>query len=844
MPPGTVARLGDYRFWHGGTITSAAVSPDGKILASGGAWDRWHRPQLQGICLWEMSSGKKLREIFTPAGPINCLCFSADGKTLAAGCGSFVCLWDATTGKERLRYKEHKTEICLLRFTEKQRNFFSGEKDGSVHQWDATTGRRLREWKPWKDEPPTRKDGQPAEICQHVALAPDGKTLWWTIGTDEEGWRGRRTLLRVSDISAGKVVREIKDAPSGIRKVMFSSDSQFFTTLVEGPWDYLPLSDHLLWDTAGGTVRSDLLSALHTRTSERIPAMAFSPDVSTIAYISDSDYDSIRLWDVKTRSQRQRLPYYRDNHLALPKGTVLVFSPDSKRLVMSQEKDLMVWDVTSARQRRLSRRWPIHRLVFSPDGRTVMASNWIDRLARWDTATWKEIDRVEGWPTPEKENVLAISPDGRRVLTQPCDTIVLLCESRTLRPLHAIRVRKHYSVQGVAFSLDGRLMMLNDRDNNDDHHIRLFDVNTGEEWRHLILRSRPAHPFLSPDGATLGYFANDNAIHLLDTMAGKEVHRFDLKEPSEGLPSGNVELVFSAGGAYLAAAIGWGKPKENYHCQIRVWRVKSGEEVGHWLVPPQRDESAHIGEMTLSPDGRTLAASQWDAHTIRLWETASGQECRRLEGHRDSVSALAFSAEGKTLVSGSQDSTVLVWDVRRPNERRKSELTAEELTSLWTALAADAHRAEEAIRQLAYAPKQSVPFLKEHLRPAASVAPEKIQHLLRDLDSEKFEVREQASGELEQRGEAVEADLRKCLKDRPSLEVRRRIEKILAQLNEYHLPSDTLRALRALACLEYMGVKDARLVIESLSRGSPEARLTREATAAMDRLNRKTSAGP
>ena len=76
-------------------------------------------------------------------------------------------------------------------------------------------------------------------------------------------------------------------------------------------------------------------------------------------------------------------------------------------------------------------------------------------------------------------------------------------------------------------------------------------------------------------------------------------------------------------------------------------------------------QTGHTGavmSVAFSPDGKTLASASWD-NTIKLWDTATGQELRTLTGHTYWVAAVAFSPDGKTLASGGWDKTVKVWDV-------------------------------------------------------------------------------------------------------------------------------------------------------------------------------------
>ena len=64
-----------------------------------------------------------------------------------------------------------------------------------------------------------------------------------------------------------------------------------------------------------------------------------------------------------------------------------------------------------------------------------------------------------------------------------------------------------------------------------------------------------------------------------------------------------------------------------------------------------------------------LASGSWDK-TIKLWDVASGRELRTLSGHRNGVTSVAFSPDGKVLASGSDDNTIKLWDVASGRELR------------------------------------------------------------------------------------------------------------------------------------------------------------------------------
>jgi hypothetical protein len=113
---------------------------------------------------------------------------------------------------------------------------------------------------------------------------------------------------------------------------------------------------------------------------------------------------------------------------------------------------------------------------------------------------------------------------------------------------------------------------------------------------------------------------------------------------------------------------------------------------------------------------------------------------------------------------------------------------------------------------------------------------QRIRHLIDELDNNYFQVREHASGELERLAELAESGLRKALENSPSMEAKRRIERLLAKLETPLLSGAQLRAVRVTTLLERIGTSEARRLLEDLAKGPLEARLTREAKASLERL--------
>jgi hypothetical protein len=173
--------------------------------------------------------------------------------------------------------------------------------------------------------------------------------------------------------------------------------------------------------------------------------------------------------------------------------------------------------------------------------------------------------------------------------------------------------------------------------------------------------------------------------------------------------------------------------------------------------------------------------------------------------------------------------------------RPAQKLKPGDLRALWADLAGeDVPRARQALWALVGAPGEAVPFLKEHVRPAdVAVDRRRLEKAARELDDDRFAVRKQATADLEKAGEVAEPVLRRVLEGKPAPEVRRRAEELLEEIAGRAYSPEWGRTQRALEVLELAGTPEAREVLEALTRGTPEARLTREAKAALARLERR-----
>jgi RNA polymerase sigma factor (sigma-70 family) len=814
LPAGAVARLGTLGFRHADTITHIAAGRDGRSILSAAGNE---------VYIWELATGKERRR-YPHKSPVTSCIVSGDGKLLASGCrDGTIHLWDTISGRELRHFMAHKrrspNEVSesgafVGEFTPDGRQIVSmGAVDNTIRLWDVASGEKIREF------------GHFPPYCA-IAMSPDGKILAGAV-KNEETWE-----LRLWEVATGRE-RQRKPLPGKqILSPTFSPDSKMLAIAVGENWQ--KPCDIQLWDT-------DRFEPIRTlRGHKKWAWCSFAPDGKTL--ISWSVDGTARLWQAATGEEIGRVggdsPVYARQFLFCPDGRTLAsFWPSNH--------SPRFWDRASGQEVRsfggaIS---SIDFLRFSPDGRLLAAGSKGDVVIRiWDVAAHKIVRRMEhGGLT-----ALQFSPDGKRLAsaayTDEQVRIWNVANGKELRRISANKAGRP-SIDCMTWSGNGNTLATWSYGGP----IRTWDAETGKqvrEWNTGMERIETL--VFSPDSKVLAALGNDNGgqyrrtfILRCEVDTGRSLP--SIEEPRLGLAdlgtAAHARLAFSPDGRTLAAGGNGREPSS-----ILLWEMVSGC-IRLTLQP--REE---VASLTFSPDGKLLAAANsYDfiqdggilspPPRVHLWDMAAEKELPSLEGHRGSITSLSFSPDAKLLATGSNDTTVLLWDATRFTTTRPAEveLRPQQLRLLWADLGGtDAVKAYRAIRTMAASPKASIVFLKQQLR---SVAPEDaklVARLLADLDSDQFAVRDKAMQELEKLGDRAATELRKALDRKPTLEVKRRIEQLL----EKQQGAEHIRVVRALETLEEIGTSEARELCTRLADGVPDAAMTREAQATLKRMTR------
>ena len=316
-------------------------------------------------------------------------------------------------------------------------------------------------------------------------------------------------------------------------------------------------------------------------------------------------------------------------------------------------------------------------LVFSPDGRTLASGSQDTTVRLWNITGKGEstlLQQHTGWT-----NVLAFSSDGEMLASGSTDKTVLLWDTITGK-LIATFTGHINGINALAFSPDGKTLASGSTDGT----IRFWNTETGDaiatpivghtEWVKAVAFSK--------DSTTLASVAFNGTITFWDVKTSQKTTR-QITRPRDWLTT----LAFSPDGAQLASVgaestmvVDVGRTV-NPDSLIRLTDVSTGREVVTF------EDNKGISNLTFSPNGKTIAFSNHG--NIRLWNTETDSNIdisllARDDVHKAAhhvhgnggfelppgmmphqmpqISALAFSPDGKKLISGTMEGNIQMWD--------------------------------------------------------------------------------------------------------------------------------------------------------------------------------------
>ena len=448
----------------------------------------------------------------------------------------------------------------------------------------------------------------------------------------------------------------------------------------------------------------NLLQTL-TGHSHSVLSVAYSPDGQTVA--SGSDDNTIKLWNVNTGNLLQTF----EGHFSSVYS--VAYSPDGQTLASgSEDKTIKLWNVNTGNllQTFTGHSSPVNSVAYSRDGQTLASASSDKTIKLWDVKTGNLLQTLEGHSNQVWS--VAYSPDGQTLASGSDDKTIKLWNVNTGKLLQTLKSHSNW-VYSVAYSPDSQTVA----SGSNDKTIKLWNVRTGK-----LLQTLKGHSSwvtsvaYSPDGQTLANASGDNTIKLWDVKTGNLLQTF------KGHSNSVVSVAYSPDGQTLASG-SWDKT-------IKIWQIPASiskapvqqpqAQVSQPVVstPPSQyviglialfllitpglvilsqilsqiyynlytpsptsianlpsdislektleGHSDSVNSVAYSPDGQTLASGSND-ETIKVWNVKTGNLLQTLKGHSELVYSVAYSPDGQTLASGSYDNTIKLWDINTGN---------------------------------------------------------------------------------------------------------------------------------------------------------------------------------
>jgi WD40 repeat protein len=525
--------------------------------------------------------------------------FSPDGKSILTGSrDSTARLWDLQ-GNLLQVFKGHQGIVYSVTFSPDSKSILTGSMDKTARLWDLR-GNLLHEFIGHRG------------IIYSVTFSPDGKTIL----TGSMDKTARLWNLQGNELQVFKGHEDI------ISSVAFSRDGK---SILTGSND----KTARLWDLQG-----NILQVFKGHDSG-ITSVAFSPDGKDI--FTGSTDSTARLWDINANVLRV---FKRHENII----TSIAFSPDGKRLLTgSWDKTARLWDLEGkVLQVFKGDEAEIEGVAFSPDGKSILTGSG-DKTARlWDLEGIV-LQEIRGHD--EVINSVAFSHDGKRILTGSNDKTAMLWDLDG-KILQVFRGHEDM-IKAVAFSPDGKSILTGSTDKT----ARLWDLDG------KILQVFRGHEDMiwavafSPDGKSILTGSNDNTARLWD-LYGNVVQVFEGHEGSIN------SVAFSPDGKSILTG-SWDKT-------VRLWSLKGT------LLHLFPGHDGYINSVGFSPDGKNVFSGSWDK-TVRLWDL-QGNVLQVFKGNDGYVTSVAFSPDGKNILTvcsaisfnmpGSQDNIACLWDLK------------------------------------------------------------------------------------------------------------------------------------------------------------------------------------
>ncbi len=284
----------------------------------------------------------------------------------------------------------------------------------------------------------------------------------------------------------------------------------------------------------------------------------------------------------------------------------MVFSPDGSRIAILYKSGVSLWETSTGKLLRPLKgsEGDLSCIDYSADGKTIVAGGYSLKVYVWAADSGKLIQTFSRHPQNDGGiSALRIRADGKTVI----------------------------SASSLVFGAEGG-----------DHRAYIWQV--GKEAEPILLTG-------SKTGTTSIDLSKDEKI-LITHSIGDNVVRF--RKPETGEETGSQDLGKLKARFVKISPDGKRFMAGGFEPTLRLWDIADG-------APVLRSSEQIRSILAVRPDGGVYATVS-AGRTVHLWDAAKKEPARKLEGAGETIVSLAFSPDGKRIVAGLQDGSLVAWD--------------------------------------------------------------------------------------------------------------------------------------------------------------------------------------
>jgi WD40 repeat protein len=623
---------------HTDWVNTVAVSPDGKLLATG-SWDTI-------VNLWDISNPAfpvEMPSLIAHTTPVEGLAFSSDGKTLATSGNDNLILWDTSDPSAPKMLSKIEGYYINPQFSQDNKILSSLRINPDANNVGVLFNVSDRKSPEELSQLDSRDESVDMDI---IALSPDRNLAF--------------TLLRNGDVLEWDIadpnnpvfLSTLEGDDESVHSMAMSADGK---TLALGNSD----TTIALWDVSDPA--APVKSSIWSGHSLPITSLAFSADGDTLASSSNDAKAPIILWDISNRNVPKKTRTINGHTLTI---TSLLFSQNNDILIdASRDGTVMLWDVSNPKTNLElgSIKFPEDEITtgmaFQPNSNLLTSWNSNEKLTVWDISNLANPNKTETLNGPISTAVF--SHDGKLMASNAKDNVVTLWNGTDFTSLSTIKTEDDY-MNSIALNTDGKtLAIIGDK-------ITFWDITDPKKPVQLASLSQSndliSAAAFNSDGKVMASIADINIV-LWDVSDPASPTR--LSTPLEGHSKTINSIAFSPTNPGLLASASSDKT-------VILWDItdpgspKKVNTLGNHLD--------WVNSVSFSPDGTLLASGSYDKQ-INLWNITnlgSPDIISKMIGHSESVSTVAFSPQGDFVASLGDDNKIIFWDINPESWAQKA----------------------------------------------------------------------------------------------------------------------------------------------------------------------------